>query len=411
MGFPIVSRGRDHYFQRVQTPSQYVVTFLESVGRRQDAEYYLRLFRELPKASFAVIATESDVLQRSPASVAESLRFLARMDLYPVLATGLLAGAGDSGLDQLQGALTEHGIPWASVAQGQRDWIDVARTAVATGASSIVDFGKTETTSRFAALSELLVGLGTRKLVVLRDRGGLGPRERGRISLTPTHHLIIGESGISVINLRADLSALEAGNYLDPVEARLLGDINQLHQASPQLLTSIASPLNLLRELFTIRGAGTLVKTGSSIMRLSGFDELDFERLCELLQTTFEKSLTPQFAQRETLNVYLEASYRGVAILQPGIVGAFLTKFAVNKKAQGEGIGRDLWEAVLRDHSAVYWRARTANPVSEWYQGECDGMHREGEWRVYWRGIPPTQIADTIRDALARPVDLVSIER
>jgi acetylglutamate kinase len=306
--------------------------------------------------------------------------------------------------------LTEHGIPWGSVSQRQRAWIDSARNAVGTGASSIVDFAQTPLAERFGALSELLVGLGTRKLVVLRSHGGLGPRGPGRISLTKAHHLITSESGISVINLRADLAPLTAGSYLDASESALLGHVNQLHQASPQLLTNIASPLNLLRELFTIRGAGTLVKTGSSILRLAGFDEVDFAQLRDLLQATFEKSLTTEFAERPTLNVYLEASYRGVAILQPGEHGAFLTKFAVGKEAQGEGIGRDLWEAMLRDHPSIYWRARTENPISEWYQSECDGMHRDGEWRVYWRGIPPEQIADTIHDALERPIDLVTTQ-
>ena len=33
-----------------------VLTFLESVGRRSEAELYLKLFRELPKESFAIIA-------------------------------------------------------------------------------------------------------------------------------------------------------------------------------------------------------------------------------------------------------------------------------------------------------------------------------------------------------------------
>ena len=37
-------------------PADVVLTFLESVGRRAEAELYLRLFRQLPKESFALIA-------------------------------------------------------------------------------------------------------------------------------------------------------------------------------------------------------------------------------------------------------------------------------------------------------------------------------------------------------------------
>src|SRR5215813_14046471 len=53
-----------------------VLTFLESVGRRSEAEFYLKLFRELPKESFAIIAAEAAVLRYAAGSLVEQLRFL-----------------------------------------------------------------------------------------------------------------------------------------------------------------------------------------------------------------------------------------------------------------------------------------------------------------------------------------------
>ena len=41
-----------------------VLTFLESVGRRSEAEFYLRLFRKIPKESFAIVAAEAPVVRR-----------------------------------------------------------------------------------------------------------------------------------------------------------------------------------------------------------------------------------------------------------------------------------------------------------------------------------------------------------
>lgn len=389
----------------MSSPSQFVLTFLSSVGKRQEAEYYLRLFRELPKASFAVIAAEPLVFDRAPGSVVEPLRFLGQLGLFPVLASGLLGESQGVSAADLEAWLVDEGMAVARVTPSAPDWVARTRDELGGERAVIADFSGPPTDERFAALGDLLADLSTRKLAILRSDGGLGPKEAGRLSLNPTHHLVTSESGISVINLRSDFETLVHGGYLTSVEGSLLERVSALHQRAPQLLTSIASPLNLLRELFTVRGAGTLVKTGSTIVKAQDYAELDLGRLTELLQDTFGRRLRPEFLQRRPLSVYLEANLRGVAIVKPGAHGAFLTKFAVNRKAQGEGIGRDLWEAMLRDHPAVYWRARVKNPVSGWYQGECDGMHREGPWRVFWRGIESAHVPEVIADALGRPDD------
>ena len=57
------------------------MTFLESVGRRSESELYLRLFRELPKESFAIIAVESAVVRYAAGSLVEQLRFLRELGL------------------------------------------------------------------------------------------------------------------------------------------------------------------------------------------------------------------------------------------------------------------------------------------------------------------------------------------
>jgi acetylglutamate synthase len=83
----------------------------------------------------------------------------------------------------------------------------------------------------------------------------------------------------------------------------------------------------------------------------------------------------------------------------------YLTKFAVDRVAQGEGMGRDLWEALVRDHPALYWRSRAENPITSWYAGLCDGLMRVGGWIAFWRGIAPADVPRLIDDALKRPED------
>jgi acetylglutamate synthase len=68
-------------------------------------------------------------------------------------------------------------------------------------------------------------------------------------------------------------------------------------------------------------------------------------------------------------------------------------------------MGRDLWQALSRDHASLFWRARLENPIAGWYTSLCDGMMRLTDWNVYWRGVSPTSIPALIEEAASRPQD------
>jgi acetylglutamate kinase len=87
------------------------------------------------------------------------------------------------------------------------------------------------------------------------------------------------------------------------------------------------------------------------------------------------------------------------------VPGAYLSKFAVEPDAQGEGIGNDLWQAILRDFPQLFWRTRPDNPINPWYQSVCDGMLRLQSWNVYWRGIAAEKIPDLVERAQMLPGD------
>ena len=393
-------------------PSQIVLTFLESVGKRQDAELYVRLFRQLPKPSFALVALDSVVLREAMGQLVDALHFLSRLDLFPVLVRGLEPSVPpdtEAVLQEFARELWHRSLKLVTYSGEAADMAPRLKAGVDLGYVVCADFSESSAAHGFAALGELAVALNSRKLVILRSRGGVGPKDARLLQLSANHYLQTDENGISVVNLRTDLEPLLNGPYLDHQEQTLLRQVSMIHGQAPALITSLTSPLNLLRELFTIRGAGTLIKTGSSLQYVKSYQQLDRQRLVELLETTFGRSLEPSFLDRPPLAVYWEQNYRGAAIVHPGLDdgSAYLTKFAVGRSAQGEGLGRELWEAVARDYPLLYWRARISNPISAWYRSQCDGMHRQGDWCVYWRGIALERIAAFSRDALQRPNDLV----
>ena len=169
---------------------------------------------------------------------------------------------------------------------------------------------------------------------------------------------------------------------------------------------AVTSPLNLLRELFTVKGAGTLLRRGARVERHSGWEGVDTPRLRDLLASSFGRGPSDAFFERTPGRVYLEEGYRGCAILVDTPLGAYLTKFAVLAEAQGEGIARDLWDALAADTAAVFWRSRRTNPISEWYTKLCDGLARLPDWTVYWKGLAPAEIPAVIEWAVGQPVDI-----
>src|SRR5262249_61170147 len=72
-------------------PAEVVLRFLESVGRADEAQFYLRLFRAEAKERFAAIHVDANVLRHAGEAVALELSFLASLGLVPVLVVGLFA--------------------------------------------------------------------------------------------------------------------------------------------------------------------------------------------------------------------------------------------------------------------------------------------------------------------------------
>ncbi|MCA9643731.1 MAG: hypothetical protein KC492_23725, partial [Myxococcales bacterium] len=285
--------------------SEVVLTFLESVGRRSEAELYLELFRKLPKSSFGVIAAEATVTRHAHRSLVEQLSFLTQLGLVAPLLLGLFdpKGAAESSATLVK-SLGKAGIdiskhPASSISSG-----NLLKAELEAGTLPIVSFARDSVEDeRFAALDSLLGNLDSKKLVVLRNRGGLGPHGQRRVAISQEHVLPAHDGGISVINLQTDLAPLLESNLLMPGEGALLGRLAPLAEANPKLQVSVASPLGLLKELFTVRGAGTLVKRGAQIQRFDTYQGLERERLSALLESAFHKRLKPSFFERAPLAV------------------------------------------------------------------------------------------------------------
>ncbi|HEY3255896.1 MAG TPA: hypothetical protein VGJ91_18185 [Polyangiaceae bacterium] len=399
----------------VSAAAEAVLTFLESVGRRSEAEFYLRLFLKLPPESFGIIAPGATVIRYALDSLVEQLKFLADLGLHAPVVLGLYdPDRGASSSERLVKRVQLAGMDVCPHEMGEAGLAEQLRAELRADRLPVVHFRALEGQTiddRLNELGALAKALDTRKFVLLRRRGGLKPLTRGRLELAPGYFLPTDNGRISIINLRTDRASIVAGKTLPKRDSELLAAAERLidlSQPTP-ILASITSPLNLLKELFTVKGAGTLIKLGSAVSRHRSYVQLDTERLRRLLEASFGRALDEQFFERTPLAVYVEAEYRAAAVVAHGSPVPYLSKFAVEPEAQGEGMGRDLWQAISRDYPALYWRGRADNPIASWYASVCDGMMRLPEWNVYWRGIETPQIPDVIEAARAHPADFAPL--
>ena len=387
-----------------------VLTFLESVGRRSEAELYVRLFRQLPRQSFALVALDAPVVRHALGSVLEQLRFLADLGLVaPVVVGAFYPESSERGAEQLVEHLPSvglsprvHDVPQVALAERLSEELQADQVPVLRFLPGHCPLAQ----DRFQYIGELAGQLRSRKVVLLRREGSLKPREESE-RLGPAYRLLWDGGRVSVLNLRHDLPLLVGSGLLRSDDAELAELVRVLLAAASQrqLTVSVTEPWSMLRELFTVRGAGTLVKAGTEIEKHGSYSPLDRTRLTELLEESFDRRLASSFFQRQPLAVYLEPNYRGAAILESSEVGPYLTKFAVQPLAQGEGIGQDLWQALTRDYETVLWRTGAANPISSWYTTQCDGMVRLDRWHIFWRGLQSDDIPRAIRLACEQPED------
>lgn len=378
------------------SPQEVVLRFLESVGRPSEAKLYLDLFRARPREQFAAISVDAHVMADAADAVVQDLRFLSTLDLFPTVVLGIFQPSDAARHARaLVRRLRAEGVPVAELSASRRTLASGVTACAAAGSLPLVVFApRQEETApaRLEKLGSLLRELKARKLLFLHRPGGI--RQGGEL--------------VPIVNLAADAPALLAGKELSRKEALVVEHARRLcdEMAPLPFTVAVTSPLSLLRELFTVKGAGTLLRRGARVVRHDGWEGVDVPRLKDLLASSFGRPPAEAFFARRPDRVYLEEAYRGGAVLAASPFGAYLTKFAVSPEAQGEGIARDLWEAVVAESPAVLWRARRANPIREWYARICDGLVREADWTVYWKGLPREAIPAAVEFALAQPVDI-----
>ena len=154
-------------------------------------------------------------------------------------------------------------------------------------------------------------------------------------------------------------------------------------------VVSVTRQAEAAKELFTHGGAGTLVRRGERVLSVDSWQGLDLVRLRGLIESAFGRTLAPDYFERTTLQrAYVSENYRAAVILTDEGGHTYLDKFAVLDDAQGEGLGRAVWQVMRDENPRLFWRSRNGNPVNHFYYSESGGCYKDERWKVFWYGIP-----------------------
>ncbi|KAJ3203372.1 hypothetical protein HDU67_010218, partial [Dinochytrium kinnereticum] len=452
-----VASARHHYqttsrYQNDHSEKETIVKLLYNIGSRKEVEQYLRHFSSVESQKFAVIKVGGAVLTEELATLASSLTFLNRVGLYPIVVHGagpqlndLLDRAGieaqyhdgiritdEKTLAIARKVFQEENLKLVEAleALGTRarpinggvftaDYLDKDRynlvgkivsvnkepieSSIRAGALPILTSlaetvdGQILNVNADIAAGELASVLEPLKIVYLNEKGGLfhgETRER-----------------IDVINLDEEYDDLMKQPWVKYGTKLKIREIHDLLMRLPRSSSvSIISAEHLHKELFTHSGAGTLIRRGHRIFKQNKVNDIDVDRLRNLLSqhdpTVIEgtTSVSSYLKSLETRDVFLYGDMGFdifASVVAPSSEGGVnvLEKFVSTKNAVLNNVTDNVWSLISKDFKNLAWIARRDDPNKAWFFERADGSVSEGTHTLFWYGI---EDLDVIKSLVAK---------
>lgn len=367
-----------------------VIKSLSAVGAEREAKFYADIFAAQKPERFALIVLDPRCLKNPLLeALISNLRILSDLNLTPVL----LIGALDSDRTQvkflsqrLSKELESLGVRTAKLNTASYGLFPEVRKLTSHGQMPILEFTNVQ---QAIDLQGVIKELQPAKVIFLQPSGGLS----------------VNGDRIAVVNVdNMDERLIEANlSQGQLVFKRMVTEL--LNDPVNNSVYIMASPLNLLSELFTTRGSGTLMRRGAPLMIIDNLAGLDHKRLRASISSSFDKALRADFFDRPIRSAIIERDYRGGAIITDVEAMPYLSKFWVTREARGEGIARDIWQAAIVNQSKIFWRSRENNGFNDWYMRVCHGMQIVAGWRIFWRGLEANEIASAVNAASSAAED------
>ncbi|MGE4169274.1 MAG: hypothetical protein AB7F28_00970 [Candidatus Margulisiibacteriota bacterium] len=380
---------------------QLLFDFIQKIGRKQEVELFLQVYKTISRIQFGVIDCDEQVLHHQTETLAEQLALMGKLGIFPILAFTLDdPKTFDATCDAFIQTLKSRGSKAERVNLvfeycGPGDIrFDLKRLGklLQRGILPIISptglYRKGSKTLSGHRLSQALVKtLLPKKYILLTPSGGILDEQ---------------DSPIPFLNLSQNKTwALAKVEMQKQVKA-----IRDFLRQVDDCAVVITSAENLLKEIFTIKGSGTFIKY-HEILTTYRMKKLDHDKIKALLENAFDKTLVDTYFDQRFRQIYYEKDYEGIAILQTLNGIPYLDKFAVAKVVEGTGLGKSLWQKMIKSCPKLIWRATRVNPMNSFYMRECDGFMKYEDWYVFWRGLGEKEIFPCLHRMLKKPRTLV----
>ncbi len=370
-----------------------VMKSLKAISADKESAFYTKLFQEQEPERFALLVIDPRCLEKPLLeALISDLKILSNLNLIPLLLVGALDERRTSVQSQvyrLCQALDNVGIANNKLNCETYEFGKAVRKIVHGGRMPVLEMTQSVNIQGSINLQTITNKLKPFKVIFLQPSGGfrVGGKRLAMVN-------------IDQMELCLDYSKLSAG------QGRFVDIVKQLADTANYHCTYvIASPLNLLTELFTVKGAGTMLRRGAKIVCSEDYQGLDESKIRISIETAFGQNLTKNYFARPVSKVLVTEKYRGGAIVTELAGLPYLSKFWVQQEAQGEGIASDLWQVLVQHTPAFFWRSRNSNPFNHWYMKMCEGMQISGDWRVFWIGLKAPEIPAAILAASNALID------
>ncbi|KAF7536373.1 hypothetical protein G7Z17_g13060 [Cylindrodendrum hubeiense] len=414
-----------------------VAQAVSSIGSKREGQQYLKLFTSVSSKKFAVIKVGGAILTEYLDELCRSLLFLNELGLYPVIVHGagpqlnrLLEEAGvepqfEEGIRvtdaktlgiarklfleenlRLIDRLDELGVATRSISGAfMADYLDkdkwqyvgkitkvnkeAIENSIEAGYIPVLtsmaesEDGRLLNVNADVAAAELARALEPLKVVYLSEKGGLFDGD--------------GEH-ISHINLDAEFDHLMAQPWCRYGTRLKIKEIKELLDTLPRTSSvAIIHPSDLQKELFTDSGAGTLIRRGDKVQKVSAIDEFeDLEKLKATLirdregmdaEATVDRFV--DFLQANPFSAYYDDAMQCLAVVLPAggeRSVATLATLNITKSGWLSNIAENVFDAIKKDHPSLVWTVSEEDENLTWFFEKADGSFNKNGSVLFYYG-------------------------
>ncbi|KPM36497.1 Protein arg-6, mitochondrial [Neonectria ditissima] len=414
-----------------------VAQAVSSIGSKREGQQYLKLFTSVSSKKFAVIKVGGAILTEYLDELCRSLLFLNELGLYPVIVHGagpqlnrLLEEAGvepqfEEGIRvtdaktlgiarklfleenlKLVDRLDQLGVATRSISgafmadyldkdkwqyvgkitkvnkQAIENSIDAGYIPILTSMAESDD-GRLLNVNADVAAAELARALEPLKVVYLSEKGGLFDGE--------------GEH-ISHINLDAEFDHLMAQPWCRYGTRLKIKEIKELLDTLPRTSSvAIIHPSDLQKELFTDSGAGTLIRRGDKVQKVSAVEDFkDLEKLKATLirgregmdaEATVDHFIN--FLKANSFTAYYDDALQCLAVVLPAggeRSVATLATLNITKAGWLSNIAENVFDAIKKEHPSLIWTVSEEDENLTWFFDKADGSFNKNGSVLFYYG-------------------------